>query len=687
MDDLNTDELSIPNELKEFFLEGQSVNTPFTEAIQFIFSNLIREYFSWKPLRNIGNASENESRPKQFNKTADNYNPLCFKILDYGRKPLDYFKGNFLKSLCFPDKTEKNYGRKKEFLVLTYNYLNHDLKEKTGKDGSYWIGKWKEKEANNDKGISTRKPPFSIDGAKTISNEFFDTIGKKNITSTEFYLAKDHDETQWFGILKEWDYPRRQNEQIKDQVISSFNDKYSFLTLVLGTGGCGKSTVLRRLCKDLADGDIYIIWVYDLGKVFENFEKFKPKGKYLLFIEDWQSIKSDKKINRLFLAKVFLNENIKLIIGDRKLYRKEYYQYINDSYVHKVTTEENREIIRKVLSISKELRSTADTILTGSRLNRSPIYLILFVIIRSYADKDILLGGKTRSFLSKFRTIVFKDLDELNKLDHLLAQILVAWAYVYKHKKVNILWESLLSLKATEETVSKQLYNFDIENPICRILSYYISVERFNFQILGQKKIFFFHHDLLVEQGLALPILLKFPKYNPEIVVSFLYDLYSRGDTNSVTSIYDSLDDAEIKLLNLDTVPLQVFINAPADEVFSFSKWLKQINKELRYFTFEDEWEFIMIRILLKKYVSTGDEFPFEKIIRLWVSRGYKSKCLIDTNLNIENTDYLYKELLKELIYKNKVKYPKSAFIKGAYLEFMAKRQLDIYLQSATKIN
>mgnify|MGYP001951275065 CR=1 FL=1 len=93
-----------------------------------------------------------------------------------------------------------------------------------------------------------------LEGAININRKFIKKVkafGKKQkYIADDFYIAKQYKECQWYGILKNWDIERIAYKQIKEEIKTSFADKYrqpKIITLIHGRGGSGKSTLANLL--------------------------------------------------------------------------------------------------------------------------------------------------------------------------------------------------------------------------------------------------------------------------------------------------------------------------------------------------------------------------------------------------------------------------------------------------------
>ena len=98
---------------------------------------------------------------------------------------------------------------------------------------------------------------------------------QKDYKADDFYLAKQYDDCQWWGIIKNWDVERDAYQRIKKEAIDAFNDDFrqpKIAAFIYGRGGSGKSTLLRRLAYDLKDEDFAVLWLNDKGisRFYEN---------------------------------------------------------------------------------------------------------------------------------------------------------------------------------------------------------------------------------------------------------------------------------------------------------------------------------------------------------------------------------------------------------------------------------
>jgi len=390
----------------------------------------------------------------------------------------------------------------------------------------------------------------SFKGCDIIDSTFRDTVlqNGQGFSHIDFYTAKQNDDCQWFGIIKGWDCERKDYEKIKDTIFNSFqkfkNNKVS--AVICGMGGSGKSTILRRLAIDCIDCDFSILWINDLSAFNENIDKIKSniESRYLLIIDDWEKIKSHSQTANLFLSKTSQLKNARIIISDRDTYGKEYLDYFNEKHNYYLSSDENSKIIEEVIANNSAWKVIPALILTKPKFYESSLYLILFIIARSHLKITNNESFDLDDVLSQFKSIIRNDQKKIYQVYPGLAKALFYWACLgieYKYAKF-FTWESFLKLSDYyngDNNVSKEILYFSKTNPICKILSNYISLEPLI--VPFNTHIFSIHHDLLIEEGLSQSITEDW-FYDDHVKLEIIDILYAKGELLSAKELYERFE-------------------------------------------------------------------------------------------------------------------------------------------------
>lgn len=360
----------------------------------------------------------------------------------------------------------------------------------------------------------------------------------------DFFLSKNTDDLQWHGVVRNWDYPRKLGGVVKRHIIENFNQPVAVLAIVHGNGGSGKSTLLRRLASfELINEDLNVLWIHDLGHFILNDLKVLAgsTGKFLVIVEDWYSFKSNENNTSALLQRVSDFSNIKLVIGDRNPVEEAKYQkYTLGQSNFEISNEENKEIINKALSITNEWKNVKPIILTPEIYSAS-IYLILFVIAREIETNQY---TDTRPYLNRFQDIVKHDFTIIEQSYPGLAITLHYFAHIYKFFKVRIIWSAVLKVAdraPNTYNAFKRLGDFNIDNPVIRILMHYISLKTFLNPDFSTLRYFVFHHDVLLEDGLQSVRLMSWHPYDRNIAYEVADVMWDEGEKNAAVDLITQL--------------------------------------------------------------------------------------------------------------------------------------------------
>ena len=159
---------------------------------------------------------------------------------------------------------------------------------------------------------------YSEGGAKDvvqlIDKDFIDGLNEQLNTDKsppdvfQFYSGIYANNSQWIGILKNLDAPRKHKKEI-DIISENLFEEYFLDTriaaIVHGEGGSGKSTLLRRIAMDNAVNKPYFnCWVEDVD-YFLEYDAYSVSAnreqKHLIFIDDWYRNEPKDKGRGFFL--------------------------------------------------------------------------------------------------------------------------------------------------------------------------------------------------------------------------------------------------------------------------------------------------------------------------------------------------------------------------------------------------
>jgi thymidylate kinase len=401
-----------------------------------------------------------------------------------------------------------------------------------------------------------------ITGAKIIDKNFIEEVKKvgtiRNFQPADFYLAKQTAECQWYGIIedgekKAWDVDRKIYPKLKAEVIKAFKDEYrepKIIARLLGRGGSGKSTLLRRLAVDLKEEDFDVVWVND--KEFTEFcDKGKndfsnyPENKFLVIIEDWYRIKQSKKDNSADIINSLCNyNNVRIVIGDRTIDNSiaKGNLYTTDEDEFKLTVDENKKTIPKILYKISDWKRVADILLKNKSDFNSSLYLILFTIGRKFQE----LGRKsistidTKSIEGHFQDIVTSDLRAIAIHFPGYAKAIYYWAKVYATNKIYIGFDVFEKI-AKEFNEQNDFTPYDLlPYETKSIVDIYINKSQSHIKSAKDLQLIAFNHDILAEDGLAKvehQILgSTWHPFGDDIKIKLLDLIIAEGDAFSISS-------------------------------------------------------------------------------------------------------------------------------------------------------
>lgn len=358
--------------------------------------------------------------------------------------------------------------------------------------------------------IKTLIIPKYLKGAEIIDSKFRSKLEADGFTHTylDFFLAKNDNYCQWYGIVRNWDYKEREPiEKIKQLIKECFNWESRVSAVIHGAGGSGKSTFLRRVAIDHINQSFVVLWVNDLG-YFCDEDLIKISGtstKYLVFIEDWYSVEKDTALTTRFLNRIKASENLRVIIGDHHILNKDYRkQVLGDNYFE-ISAQENGQIISKILDLIPEWRDIAEKVQSKLKIYDSPLFLILFILARTSTN----INFKTKDVLSQFKTIIRNEQNVIFRANAGLSLALYYYACFYSKYKTYLSWKAVLLIADFHNNNNKtslELAEFNVNNPIIDIISHYISLVRHPLAKFNQTRYGYlcvFHHHLLAEEGLS----------------------------------------------------------------------------------------------------------------------------------------------------------------------------------------
>ncbi|MBB4807060.1 hypothetical protein HNP38_002364 [Chryseobacterium defluvii] len=506
----------------------------------------------------------------------------------------------------------------------------------------------------NDSSVSEER--LEIAGATIIDEEFIETIKTgKHFTEPEFYVAKQNN-CQWYGITQGYDIIRKGYSDLKNIIVGSFTEENheKVTAIVHGSGGSGKSTVLRRLAIDLHKEQLNVLWLERLKirefeeqglSVIKNEIKKNHNQRFLIIIEDWYRMFNDKEKSALgikILEETLEIDQIRIVIGDRNTQEKPYTEHQNNDFQLHLSSDDNREIIEKIIEKHQAWKPAWERLLQKDNDHKPSLFLLLFILAR-IDQKEF---NKTTLNLAEpqqvFQRIIESDLRFIAKQEKEsykgLAKSIHYCASINMEHKMSISYETFL--KIADHYNEKNI--IDISNVFCRWNADDEILDRLKFYINkseeGQLQ---FNHDILAE-SLSKASIDGWKKFGTQIKLELLDVITEKGDD------YDAS-------LFLSRMLSQKNLIKDQEEALKFVNRL--IHKNNRN------------TIYLNKLISLHKRYPLDNadIIELgkllWEKRIFNELFWDMYFYWIDKNDYISNDIIEEILNKDNLSEFEPSFI------------------------
>jgi ABC-type cobalamin/Fe3+-siderophores transport system ATPase subunit len=400
-----------------------------------------------------------------------------------------------------------------------------------------------------------KRESVHVEGAIVINRQFLKDIQrialKQRYEAEDFYLAKQYENCQWYGILNNWDIERNVYKKLIEELKKSFSDEFrqpKIIALILGRGGSGKTTLLRRVAVDSVQSDFCTLWINDkeISKFYEkgiNDLGHYSKTKFLILIEDWYRIKQNTAYAKEIIDNLCNYSNVRILIGDRTLDNSVSREHIfnPDENIVELKVNENKKTIAEILKKVPQWKETSESVLTIDNDYNSTLYLILWVIARIRQDKN---GSIIKNTIKKeglsghFQTIVESDLRIIAKHYPGFAKALYYYGSIYSEYRIYFGLSTFL--KIADEFNEKEIDNrlAFVSKEIKPILNIYINTTKGLFKSAGDLSLVAFNHDILTDEGLSKAQIAEWHKFDESILLQILPIIIKNGDGFSASNYF-----------------------------------------------------------------------------------------------------------------------------------------------------
>ncbi|QTE35868.1 hypothetical protein J3L18_22350 [Mucilaginibacter gossypii] len=366
-------------------------------------------------------------------------------------------------------------------------------------------------------------------GAKLINEVFKNKIEllSKTMRFVDFYSSRIDGGNQWLGITKDLDFNRPVLKKLEKEILIAIKSKRisKVCAAVVGTHGIGKSTVLRRLALICIkyESIFQTFWVEDLEKFNSYFSRYISNNNqpFLLIIDDWEKVTSGdrKSINTLF-RNLTGYTNVAIVIADTCI-KSEWSDYLYGRNIFGLELSENKNILSHILSkmenyLEIDHRASTQTnvaqwleiiklMMDNKSLDTSPIFIILFIVIRKVEERGDILEVDTQDLWAQFNSVVQNDYQRIYYSFPGLAKTLYYWACVSSRCnefRPLLTWRALLTLSDyynNNDLPSKELLAFNNQKDICKTLAYYFSFKKIEGFSYEHKYFIDFQHICIAE--------------------------------------------------------------------------------------------------------------------------------------------------------------------------------------------
>jgi len=370
---------------------------------------------------------------------------------------------------------------------------------------------------NSDYEIATLTPQYA--GLLAITPQFIEQERNKNSSNPHLYSCEQfygaNPQAQWWGIINGLVAERAIYADIKAHIHKALSKPINkpIITLVLGSGGMGKSTFLRQLAVDLAQ-DYKVFWLQDwtsfeAESVADNLAQ--DSAYQLICLDNWHRLADEdkKSIKKWLEQHSELHSKIKWLLSDREeakelsdfMYGKSFFDF--DDIQNTAKTQDNKLLLTKVADKMTTWKETALELKNHTIANAKP-FQILFVLYR-WAGREEKIDFE--DFETSFHKIVEDDIERLRRDKQIagFANALIDFAYIFIKYKARLTQNTFLRLADYHNHDSEKIAlfaNYEQSVPddeVWGLLRYYLTIFGITSEKQGQEAILDFTKEDLAE--------------------------------------------------------------------------------------------------------------------------------------------------------------------------------------------
>ncbi|QEM12974.1 hypothetical protein [Mucilaginibacter rubeus] len=494
-----------------------------------------------------------------------------------------------------------------------------------------------------------------IAGCEVIDREFVSKAKKNtfNHDVEDFYLAKQKNDCQWVGIANDWACPRPVIKQVINQIKESFAWEPPISALIHGLGGVGKTTFLRQMTVACINEGFVVLWIISLESFLkDDLKNIISNLKYILILDDLSAyLARQERIEDLF-EKVGHFNNVKVVVSDRVSEHPNIRKYLLGNNFFELTSRDNVEIINKILFFKKSWQPIVDGF-SYNEIYSTSIFKILFIIIKESEDQTRTF---TKGIHGRFVDIIEHDLVRLNIFFPGLSKALYHLGCLYCFHNQTFTWKALIKLAIHYSGGSNaQIVDFDLSNPSCKVLNRYFSLEHFLMPYYEDDQIIYFHHGILLSDGLCKVHLDELYFNNNDILLEII-DVFHKCDEPELA--YDILNihyysDEPSGDIAKDNYFQEIRNTVPFFDVLTKNHTLERLLKEASVPQTESFWRGRLGSIL---HIFENTPIYYQReILALLIASGCEGICVLQT--------YHYSEEIESLIPALRDKFKQSLII------------------------